>query len=72
MDNEILLRNELTGVVVELPSELDNARPIVEVGNWSVEIAGQTGGFGVKNEVHVSSKMGTLNLGISAAPLGNC
>ena len=28
-DNEVLLRNELTGVVVELPSELHNARPVV-------------------------------------------
>ena len=71
-NNKIFLSNELTGFVVELPSELNHAWPVVCSGNGRVEIARKAGGFGIKNKVHDCSKKGTLNLGISAAAPANC
>jgi len=52
LHNEVLHIYQGPRRVVQLPGQLHHAGPVVAVGNGGVVIAGQTRGFGVKNEVH--------------------
>ena len=48
--NDIIVRlNEATFVVVDLPSQLHHARPVVEIRQRRIVVFRKTGGLGIEN-----------------------
>jgi hypothetical protein len=58
LNDETLGRNQFTVGTMELPRYLNYARPVGKIGEWSIPTAGQSGGFGIKNQEHDVGKLG--------------
>ena len=52
-DQQVMVFHELAFVVVELPSQLHQSRPVVEVGEWCVILFRETRGLGIEDEEHL-------------------
>ncbi len=52
LDQVIVLCDEFTLVVMELPSQLNESWPVIEVGYGRSFVMRNPGGFRIKNQVH--------------------
>src|SRR5690606_41599009 len=51
-----LMLNEFAHRIVQLPGNLDTTWPVICIGNRCVPTLGETGSFGIKNQIHRFSK----------------
>lgn len=52
LDEVDLLGEAVAVCVVECPGELNDAGPVVEVGDWGIVAFGESGGLGVEDKIH--------------------